>query len=105
MADQLRRAVGDRDVLARFPAGRVGAGPQGFPRAGPPLRRTQRLRAAMLGWRLLVSAFLIPGLVVLFYLDQRAGPRAPVLFAFGMALAVRSAWELVELFGERPYRP
>ena len=40
----------------------------------------------MLGWRLLVSAILIPAFVFLFYLDQRAGESAPVL----LALAWRS---------------
>ncbi len=59
----------------------------------------------MLGWRLLVSAILIPAFVFLFYLDQRAGETAPVLLALCLAIALRSAWELVELFRVRSFSP
>jgi phosphatidate cytidylyltransferase len=59
----------------------------------------------MLGWRLLVSAILIPAFVFLFYLDQRAGETAPVLLALCLAIALRSAWELVELFRVRSFAP
>jgi len=59
----------------------------------------------MLGWRLLVSAILIPAFVFLFYLDQRAGETAPVLLALCLAIAIRSAWELAELFRVRAFAP
>jgi phosphatidate cytidylyltransferase len=59
----------------------------------------------MLAWRLLVSAILIPAFVVLFYLDQRAGASAPVLLALALAIAVRSAWELAQLFRVRSFEP
>ncbi len=59
----------------------------------------------MLGWRLLVSAILIPGFAILFYLDQRAGESAPVLLALALTIAVRSAWELAELFRARSFAP
>ena len=48
----------------------------------------------MLGWRVLVSAILIPALVALFVLDHRAGREAPVLLVLCMLLAVRCVWEI-----------
>ncbi len=59
----------------------------------------------MLGWRLAVSAILIPGFAFLFYLDHRAGETAPVLLALVLLIAVRSAWEMVELFRVRSFEP
>jgi phosphatidate cytidylyltransferase len=59
----------------------------------------------MLGWRLLVSAVLIPAFVGLCYLDARLGPSAPVLLCLTLLIAVRSAWELVGLFRTRAFRP
>ncbi|HEV3300634.1 MAG TPA: phosphatidate cytidylyltransferase [Planctomycetaceae bacterium] len=59
----------------------------------------------MLGWRLLVSAVLIPAFVGLCYLDARLGPSAPVLLCLTLLIAVRSAWELVGLFHARSFRP
>jgi phosphatidate cytidylyltransferase len=59
----------------------------------------------MLGWRLLVSAILIPAFAFLFYLDQRAGESAPVLLALALAIAIRSCWELAELFRVRSFEP
>jgi phosphatidate cytidylyltransferase len=59
----------------------------------------------MLGWRLLVSAILIPAFAFLFYLDERAGEAAPVLLTLCLAIAVRSAWELAELFRVRSFAP
>ena len=59
----------------------------------------------MLGWRLLVSAVLIPAFVGLCYLDAQLGPSAPVLLCLTLLIAVRSAWELVGLFRTRPFRP
>ena len=57
----------------------------------------------MLGWRLLVSACLIPALLGLFYTDHRLGPSAPLLALFAVLLSVRSAWELGDLFATRGY--
>src|SRR5580698_343949 len=59
----------------------------------------------MLAWRLLVSAVLIPAFVGLFYLDARLGPSAPALLCLGLLIAVRSAGELVNLFGTRSFAP
>lgn len=57
----------------------------------------------MLGWRLLVSAILIPSLLGLFSADHRSGPSAPWLALFVVLLAARSAWELGDLFAARGY--
>lgn len=58
----------------------------------------------MLGWRLLMSAILIPTLFGLFYVDHRWGQAAPVLALLAVLLSVRSAWELGELFAERGFQ-
>ncbi len=57
----------------------------------------------MLGWRLLISAILIPTLLGLFYADHHLGPSAPLLALFAVLLSVRSAWELGDLFAARGY--
>jgi phosphatidate cytidylyltransferase len=59
----------------------------------------------MLGWRLVVSAVLIPAFVGVFYLDARLGEAAPVLLALGLLIAVRSSWELVGLLRTRAFEP
>jgi phosphatidate cytidylyltransferase len=59
--------------------------------------------AFMLGWRLLISAILIPLLLGLFYADHRLGLSAPLLALFAALLSIRSAWELGHLFGARGY--
>ncbi|HET6323622.1 MAG TPA: hypothetical protein VFG04_02890, partial [Planctomycetaceae bacterium] len=59
----------------------------------------------MLGWRLLVSAVLIPAFVGLCYLDARLGSSAPMLLGLAVLIAVRSAWELVGLFRTRSFEP
>ena len=59
----------------------------------------------MLGWRLAISAILIPALFGLFWLDHRLGPDAPWLLALCTLLAVRSTWELTELLKTRSMRP
>ncbi len=59
----------------------------------------------MLGRRLAVSAVLIPAFVLLFYLDQRTGSNAWLLLVLAWAIAVRAAWELVELFRTRSFAP
>ena len=55
----------------------------------------------MLGWRLGLSAIMIPALILLFYLDARAGKSAPVLLVFCLLLGMRSAYELVLLLKPR----
>lgn len=55
----------------------------------------------MLGWRLGLSAIIIPALILLFYLDARCGASAPVLLLLCLALGVRSAYELVLLLRPR----
>jgi phosphatidate cytidylyltransferase len=59
----------------------------------------------MLGWRLLVSAVLIPAFIGLFFLDIRLGPSAPILLALTLLIAIRSCWELVGLFRTRSFEP
>lgn len=57
----------------------------------------------MLGWRLLISTILIPALWGLFYWDHRSGAAAPVLAGLALLLALRSAWELAELYASRGF--
>jgi phosphatidate cytidylyltransferase len=59
----------------------------------------------MLGWRLIVSAILIPSLFGVFWLDNRAGDSAPWLFALCLVLAVRSSWEFTDLLRTRSLSP
>jgi phosphatidate cytidylyltransferase len=59
----------------------------------------------MLLWRLAVSAILIPAFVGLFCLDYLAGDSAPVLFVLVLLIAIRCAWEMVELFRVRSFEP
>ena len=55
----------------------------------------------MLGWRLGLSAIIIPAVILLFYLDARCGESAPVLLALCIALGLRSTHELVLLLRPR----
>lgn len=57
----------------------------------------------MLGWRLLISAILIPLLLGLFRIDHVIGSSAPLLAVFATMLAIRSAWELGDLFSDRNF--
>ncbi len=59
----------------------------------------------MLGWRLGLSAILIPTLIGVFWLDHRMGSTAPLLLVMCLGLAVRSAYELVDLLTVRSMRP
>ena len=59
----------------------------------------------MLGWRLAISAILIPALFGVFWLDARVGAGAPCLFALCVVLAIRSTWELTDLLTTRTMRP
>lgn len=55
----------------------------------------------MLGWRLLVSAILIPLLIGIFYLDARGGSSSILLLVFAEVLVLRSVWECADLFRDR----
>lgn len=55
----------------------------------------------MLGWRLVMSAVLIPLFAGLFWVDHRLGAAAPVLFVLALLLGLRSAWEMVLLLRPR----
>jgi len=55
----------------------------------------------MLGWRLAMSALLIPTFAALFWLDQHFGPGAFVLYALCACLGVRCAWEMQGLLRSR----
>lgn len=55
----------------------------------------------MLGWRLAVSALLIPLLAALFWADHQFGEAAPLLYVLCCALGARCAWELVALLRPR----
>ncbi|MAX36707.1 phosphatidate cytidylyltransferase [Gimesia sp.] len=59
----------------------------------------------MLGWRLLVSVILIPFLAGLFYLDQRAGSSAPILYGLCCLIIFRGCWELTQLLAVRNLKP
>ncbi len=55
----------------------------------------------MLGWRLFLSAVMVPAFIGGFYFDARMGPAAPVLFVVALLLAGRAAWELADLLSVR----
>ena len=59
----------------------------------------------MLGWRLFLSALLVPALVAIFVLDARSGETAPLLFLLCLALVIRGTWELVRLLKTRNIDP
>jgi phosphatidate cytidylyltransferase len=59
----------------------------------------------MLGWRVGISAVLIPALVGLFMLDHRAGESAPYLLGLCILLAVRGSWEFAHLVRVRSFEP
>ena len=59
----------------------------------------------MLGWRLVMSAILVPAIVALFWLDQRLGKSALILLGFCLFVAVRNAYELSDLLNVRNIRP
>ncbi|MFM7835392.1 MAG: phosphatidate cytidylyltransferase [Planctomycetaceae bacterium] len=59
----------------------------------------------MLGWRLLMSAILIPLVCVLFRLDLQLGPPAWILCALCLLIATRSAWELTDLRKTLAFQP
>lgn len=59
----------------------------------------------MLRWRLPLGIVLIAALIGLFALDNRIGPTAPILCLFAILLAVRGAWEMVQLLRTRSFEP
>ena len=59
----------------------------------------------MLGWRVGISAVLIPVLIGIFWLDNRAGESAPYLLGLCIILAVRGTWEFGELLKVRSFEP
>ena len=59
----------------------------------------------MLGWRIAISAVLIPVLLGLFYLDHHSGAGAVWLLGLVVVLALRGAWELAQLLETRSFRP
>ena len=58
----------------------------------------------MLGWRLTISAFLIPALVGLFVWDTHLGSTAPILMILTFLLLIRANWELHQLVKVRNFR-
>lgn len=59
----------------------------------------------MLGWRLGLSAILIPALLGLFWTDASQGPRAAILLMFCSLLAIRCSYESTQLLTVRSMRP
>ena len=55
----------------------------------------------MLGWRLLISAILIPSFAATFWLDHRIGSTALCLLAICLLLGIRAAWEMCDLLKAR----
>ncbi len=55
----------------------------------------------MLGWRLVISAIIIPLLVGIFYLDAHSGESALWLLGLMIVLVTRGVWELAELFRDK----
>ena len=65
----------------------------------------QKKTGGALGWRLALSAIIVPVLVALFYFDARAGSAAPVLYFLCVLLALRATWEAVSLLTTRLLQP
>lgn len=59
----------------------------------------------MLGWRVSISAILIPALIGIFVLDHRAGEPAPYLFGLAMLLLWRGSFEFADLLKTRSLEP
>lgn len=59
----------------------------------------------MLGWRLVMSAILVPVIIALFWLDHRLGTNAYILLGFCLFIAVRNSYELTDLLKVRSIRP
>lgn len=59
----------------------------------------------MLGWRLFLSAIIVPSLVGLMVWDARLGAAAPVLFVLCWLIGLRGSWELLALVKQRTGDP
>lgn len=59
----------------------------------------------MLGWRLGISAILVPALLGLFYWDSTLGTGAPALLLFCLFLTIRSTYEMTDLLRTRKMKP
>lgn len=59
----------------------------------------------MLGWRLVMSAILVPTIIALFWLDHKLGTSAFILLGFCLFIAIRNAYELTDLLKVRSIRP
>ncbi|MBI1310814.1 phosphatidate cytidylyltransferase [bacterium] len=59
----------------------------------------------MLGWRLAISAVLIPLLIAIFVLDHRAGESAVWLLGLCIALVWRAGYEFTSLLRTRSFNP
>ncbi len=59
----------------------------------------------MLGWRMVMSAILVPAIIALFWLDHRCGTSAYILLGFCLFIAVRNSYELTDLLKVRSIRP
>lgn len=59
----------------------------------------------MLGWRLTISAVLIPALIGLFWCDAVVGESALVLLVLCLLLTIRATWEMVDLLRTRAMQP
>ena len=59
----------------------------------------------MLGWRLTISAILIPALLFLFWWDAGLGSNAPVLLILCVLLTIRGAFEMTHLLKTRAMQP
>lgn len=57
----------------------------------------------MLGWRLAISALVVPAVFGIFYADHRLGDSASLLFGFCLLLAARSVWEMAGLLRTRSF--
>ncbi len=59
----------------------------------------------MLGWRLAMSAILVPSMIAVFWLDHQLGNSALILLVFCQFVAVRNTYELTDLLNVRNIRP
>lgn len=59
----------------------------------------------MLGWRLVMSAILVPTIIAIFWMDHQLGHSAALLLIFGLFVAFRNAFELSDLLTARDMKP
>jgi phosphatidate cytidylyltransferase len=59
----------------------------------------------MLGWRLGISAILIPAMLAMFWIDAWQGNRATILLMFCSLLSIRCSYEMTQLLTVRTMRP